>query len=104
MHALAQRVSAEMKRARPDESALYEAYAELDRLRLSMRDAVHDSVMAIHETLNARQRELAAPMLTRMLLSPPRDKNARGRGHRGMRNPGPDGARRDDQHRESRRR
>ena len=101
MHALAQRITAELKRARPDEAALYEAYAERDRLHLSLRDAVHESVMEIHATLNARQRDKAAPMLARMLLSPPRDMSGRGQGQRGMRSPGPHGQRRGDQHRES---
>jgi hypothetical protein len=99
MHALSQRVTEELKRARPDEAALFEAYGEIDRLHLSLRDAIHDTVIAIHGTLNARQREMAAPMLARMLLSPPRDKSARGRGHRGMRPPGADGLRHGEQHR-----
>lgn len=87
MRALSEKVSAELKRARPDESVISDTYAEVDRLHLALRDAVHESVMSIHETLNARQRERAAPMLTRILLSRPEHKRPRGRDQHGMRSP-----------------
>ena len=90
MRALTEKVTAELKRARPDETVIYDTYAELDRLHLALRDAVHESVMSIHRTLNARQRETAAPMLTRMLLGPHGQKGPRDRGQRGMRGPGAD--------------
>ncbi|MGB1699702.1 MAG: Spy/CpxP family protein refolding chaperone [Nannocystaceae bacterium] len=102
MRALVEKISAEFKRARPDESVIYDTYAEMDRLRLAMRDAVHESVMSIHQTLNARQRETAAPMLTRMLLGPS-ERNRRA-GQRRMRGPGHHGDNPGDQRRQPRRR
>lgn len=86
--ALAETIRAELEKARPDEEVILDATEKLGRQHEVLMDARHDAVLALHGLLNARQRAEAAPLLTRLLLSPPRP--PREQGPRGGQ--GPDGA------------
>ena len=76
--ALAETIRAELEKARPDEEVILDATEKLGRQHEVLMDARHDAVLALHGLLNARQRAEAAPMLTRLLLSPPRPPGKRG--------------------------